>query len=101
MLKLLKPKHYSILGIDISSSAVKILQISGSNDHLCLEGYGYELLPSNALDGHVIKDVNAIAACIKRVLTKAQLTARKVALAVPDSAVISKVVQINDGLSEQ
>lgn len=101
MLRLFKHKHRSILGIDISSSAVKILEISGSNSELCVEGYGYELLPSNAIDGNVIKDIEAVANCIKRVITKSKLTSKRVALAVPDSAVISKVVQINDGLTDQ
>jgi type IV pilus assembly protein PilM len=101
VLKLFKPKHHTMLGIDISSSAVKILEISGSGTELRVEGYGFELLPSNAIDGNVIKDIEAVAQCIKRVITKAKLTSKQVALAVPDSAVISKVVQINDGLSDQ
>lgn len=100
MLKLFQPKHRSILGIDISSSAVKILEISGSADHLCVEGYGSELLPGNALDGTVIKDTEAVAHCIRKVIGKSKLTSKQVALAVPDSAVISKIVQINDGLTE-
>jgi type IV pilus assembly protein PilM len=101
VLKLFKPKHRSILGIDISSFAVKILEISGSSGELCVEGYGYELLPSKALDGNVIKDIDAVADCIKRVIAKSKLSSKQVALAVPDSAVISKVVQLNDGLTDQ
>lgn len=100
VLKLFKPKHRSILGIDISSSTVKILELSGSGEHLSIDGYGREVLPPNAIDGNLIKDIDAVAACIKRVLDKAQLTSKLVALAVPDSAVISKVVQINDGLND-
>lgn len=99
MLKLFKSKHRSILGIDISSSAVKVLEISGAEDNLIIEGYGREPLPPNALDGNVIKDIGAVAQCIKKVLDKAKLTCKQVAVAVPDSAVISKIVQINDGLS--
>lgn len=101
MLKLLKPKHHSILGIDISSFAVKILEISGSKGNLCVEGYGYELLPADTFDGTVIKDVDAIADCIKRVIAKAKLSAKQVAVAVPDSTVITKVVQLNDSLTDQ
>lgn len=101
MLKLFKPKPRSILGIDISSSSIKILEISGSEDTLCVEGYGSGVLPPNSLDGNVIKDIDAVAACIKNVIEKAKLSCKRVALAVPDSAVISKIVQINDGLSDQ
>nr|WP_238400341.1 type IV pilus assembly protein PilM [Legionella bononiensis] len=100
VLKLFKPKHRSILGIDISSAAVKILEISGSGDQLCVEGYGRQSLPPNALDGNVIKDVEAVANTIKKLISSARLNCKQVALAVPDSAVISKVVQINDGLTD-
>lgn len=101
VLKLFRPKQRSILGIDITSSTVKILQISGTGDQLCLEAYGRESLPSNALDGNVIKDVNAVSLCIKKIIDKSHITCKKVALAVPDSLVISKIVQMNEGLSEQ
>jgi type IV pilus assembly protein PilM len=102
VLKLFKSnKPHSTLGIDISSSSVKILEISGSGDELCVEGYGREVLPLNALDGNVIKDVEAVANCIKKLVFRSKLTSKQVALAVPDSAVISKVVQINDGLSDE
>ena len=101
MFKLLKPKHRSILGVDISSSAVKVLELSGTGDELCVEGYGRELLPSASLDGNIIKDVDAVANCIKKLINNAKLTSRRVALAVPDSAVISKIVQINDGLNDE
>jgi type IV pilus assembly protein PilM len=101
VLKLFKPKQRSILGIDISSSSVKILEISGADDELRVEGYGREWLPANALDGNVIKDIEAVTNCIKQLIVKAQLTSKQVALAVPDSAVISKIVQINEGLNDQ
>lgn len=101
MLKLFKPKHRSILGIDITSAAVKILEISGSGDALCVEGYGRDVLPPNALEGNVIKDIDAVAHCIKKLCERSSLTCKQVALAVPDSAVISKTVQINDGLNDE
>nr|WP_267313902.1 type IV pilus assembly protein PilM [Legionella antarctica] len=80
---------------------MKILEISSSGDGVCVESYGRELLPLNALDGNVIKDIEAVSNCIKKLIVNARLTCKKVALAVPDSAVISKVVQINDGLNNE
>jgi type IV pilus assembly protein PilM len=100
VLKLLKPKHRSILGIDISSSAVKILEISGSGEDICVEGYGREEIPASALEGNMIKDVDVVANCIKKLVERLRFTSKNVALAVPDSAVISKVVQINEGLTD-
>lgn len=105
MLRLLNPlfkaKHHSILGIDISSASVKIIEISHKGDKYCLEGYGCENLPLNALEEHVIKDIDAVSDCIKRLMSRTHFTTKQVALAVPDSAVISKLVQMNDGLSDE
>ncbi|TAL59094.1 MAG: pilus assembly protein PilM [Legionella sp.] len=100
MLKLLKPKHRSILGVDISSASVKILEISGNENQLSVEAYGREFLPANALDGNVIKDMDAVASTIKKICDRVRFTTKQVALAVPDSAVISKIIQINEGIND-
>lgn len=100
MLKFFNSKQYSILGIDITSSAVKVLEINANADGLSVEGYGREDLPKDAVEGNVIKDVELVANCIRKVCEKTKLSTNKAALAVPDSSVISKVVQINDGLND-
>lgn len=100
MLGLFKPNHHSILGIDISSTSVKVIEISGKDEHRCVEGYGIEMLPSDVVDGHTIKDTNALANCIKQLVARHQLHSKWVAVAVPDSAVITKVLQINTGLND-
>ncbi|MFC3908427.1 type IV pilus assembly protein PilM [Legionella dresdenensis] len=100
MLKLFKPKYHSMLGIDISSTSVKIIEISGKDDNRCVEGYGKELIPPGVIESNAIKDIDAIASCIKKVLSDAHLTAKSASIAVPDSAVISKTIQINDGLND-
>ena len=100
MLKLFKPKYRSILGIDISSTAVKVIEISGKEDHRCVEGYGSMALPPNSVEGHIIKDIDVVADCIRQLVSRARLKSKFATLAVPDSAVISKILQVNDELSE-
>ena len=58
MLKLFKSKHNSILGIDISSTSVKILEVSTNGDQYRVEGYGSASLPENAMEGNTIKDIH-------------------------------------------
>ncbi len=101
MLKLFKSQHRSVLGIDISSTSVKIVELSRAGDQYCVEGYGRAVLPENAMEGNVIKDMDAVATSIKKLLLTANLTCRNAALAVPESSAISKIIQVNDGLSEQ
>ncbi|WP_058500339.1 type IV pilus assembly protein PilM [Legionella gratiana] len=101
MLKLLHPQHRSILGIDITSTAVKILEISGKNGELIVESYGREMLPPNAMDGNVIKDIDAVSQCVKKTVDRLHTPCKQAALAVPDAAIISKVIQINEGLNDE
>lgn len=86
--------------MDISSSSVKVLELSRSEAGYKIGPYGCETLPIAALDGHFIKDIDLVSACIKRLISKLDLTSKDVVLAVPDSAVISKIVQLSDSLSE-
>jgi type IV pilus assembly protein PilM len=101
VLNLFKSQHRSILGIDISSTSVKILELSKTGDQYCVEGYGRAVLPNNAMESNVIKDIDTAAACIRKVLTATGLTCKNVACAVPESSAISKVIQINAGLTAQ
>lgn len=55
---------------------MKVLEISGSKDKLCVEGYAYEPLPSNALEGNIIKDSEMVAQCIKKPSLKQNLQRR-------------------------
>ena len=96
-----KPKHRSILGIDISSGSIKVIELSGGNGTHCVEGYGCTSLPPNAVEGHEIKDVDAVANCIKQLLSTERMSSKYASIALPDSAVISKVLQVSDGLDEQ
>ena len=101
MLNLFKSQHRSILGIDISSTSIKILELSKTGDQYCVEGYGRAVLPNNAMEANVIKDINSVATSIRKLLTTPGLTSKSAACAVPESSAISKVIQINSGLSEQ
>ena len=101
MLKLFKSKHRPILGIDISSTSVRILEISGSDDDYCVDAYAHEDLPESAMEGNRVKDAQVVADIIKKLLNTHVFSSKNAAIAVPDSLAISKVIQINDGLNEQ
>lgn len=94
-------KNKSLLGIDISSAYVKIVEISHDGERYHLHAYAREPLPEGAMEGNTIKENDAVSATIKRAMTSAKFTSKRAAIAVPDSAVISKVIQLNDGLSDE
>lgn len=90
----------SILGVDIGRNFVKILQLFQSTHRYCVQGYGRLALPPGTMDGHVIKDVETAASCVKELLSIAQLRGSRAILAVPDAATISKIISVPLKLNE-
>jgi len=53
------------------------------------------------MEGHVIKDVHTVALTLKKLVSNAAFVSRKAVVAVPDSAVMTQVIQIHNNLSER
>lgn len=97
---LFKPKKPPVLGLDISSTAIKLLELSRSGSHFKVESYAVEPLPPNSVVEKNIADVDAVGEVIKRVVKRSGAKTRLAAAAVPGSAVITKVISMQANLSE-
>lgn len=100
-LSILNPKARSLVGLSVSTSAVKMVELSGGRDGARqLECYAIEPLPDGAVaDGNIVsQDVvtEAVARCWKRLGT----STRYVAMALPAAAVITKKILLPAGLRE-
>lgn len=93
-------KSQEMLGLDISSSAVKLLELSRRGDRFHVEAYAVEPLPPNAVNEKQIADPKLVGESIAQALGRAGTSTRQVALAVAGASVITKVVQMPDTLSE-
>ncbi|MDY6797756.1 MAG: pilus assembly protein PilM [Pseudomonadota bacterium] len=100
MFGLLGKKSSAVLGLDISSSSVKLLELSKQGDRYKVESYAVEPLPANAVVEKNITDVQAVGEVLKRVVSKSRTGLRNAAVAVSGSAVITKVIQMDGGLNE-
>ncbi len=89
-----------LIGIDISSAAVKVLQLSQSAGRYRVEHYGVEPLPPNSVNEKNITQVEVVGAAIKRALTKSGSKAKFAAVAVSGTTVITKVITVTGGLDE-
>lgn len=101
MFGLIGKKANTLLGIDISSTSVKLLEISKNGNRYRVESYGVEPLPPNAVVEKNINDAEAVGDVIKRVVAKSRSSVRQAAVAVAGSAVITKTIQMAAGMSEQ
>jgi len=93
-------KSSTVLGVDISSSSVKILELSQQGDRYRVESYAVEPLPPNAVVEKNITDVEAVGEAVRRVVAKSRTKVRQAAVAVSGSAVITKVIQMPEGMNE-
>ncbi|MFZ6674252.1 MULTISPECIES: pilus assembly protein PilM [unclassified Undibacterium] len=99
---LLGRKNPPLIGLDISTSDVKLVEISeGSNKAFKLERYGSELLPKGAVVDGNIENIEQVSEAIRKVIKKSGVSAKNVALAMPASAVITKKIILAGNLSEQ
>jgi type IV pilus assembly protein PilM len=93
-----------LAGIDISSTAVKLIELSRSADAgsslFRLENYAIEPLPVNAVVEKKIADVQAVGDCLQKATARSGSKARNAAVAVSGSAVITKVIAMSAALSD-
>lgn len=98
MLNLFKQKQRRLLGVDISSSSVKILELSHDGNQYTVEYFGTAQFPSSAVIEKDIRDVDAVAKAIRKAHVNSKSSTRAAAVAVAGSSVITKVIQMDADL---
>ncbi len=89
-----------LIGLDISSTSVKLLELGQSGNRYRVESYAVVPLPQNAVEEKNISDVDAVGAAIKRAVSRAGTRTKNAAVAVAGSAVITKVINMPANLSD-
>jgi type IV pilus assembly protein PilM len=99
--QLLAKKRQPLIGVDISASSIKVLELSKSGEHFRVERYAVEPLPQNAVVEHTITEVDQVAQTMQRAFKRSGSRYKNVAVAVAGSHVISKLVNMPAGLSDR
>lgn len=89
-----------MLGLDISSTSVKLLELSKSGGEYKVESYGVEPLPENAVVEKNISDVEGVGEAIQRLVERCKTKVKLAAVAVAGSAVITKTIEMTATLNE-
>jgi type IV pilus assembly protein PilM len=93
-------KSAPILGVDISATAIKLLELSRSGARYRVESYAVEPLPQNSVVDKNITDIQAVGEAIGRAVKKSGTSSRNAAAAVAGSAVITKIISMPANLSD-
>ena len=96
-----KKKSTPLLGIDISASAIKLLELSESGGKYRIESYSVEPLPANSVVEKNIADADAVGEAINKAVKKSGSRTKHGAAAVSGSAVITKVITMSAGLTDE
>lgn len=101
MLRLYRKPNKGLIGVDISSTTVKILELSVKNGRYWVESYGLSPL----LDGSVVEknilNPEAVADALERAVNIGNPQSQNVAVAVPTSMVIHKIIEMDAEMSDE
>ena len=90
----------AILGLDISSTSVKLLELTQDGDKYRVQSLAVEPLPDNAVVDKNIQDVDAVGQTIQKAIKRSGTKAKNAAVAVSGSAVITKIINMPKDLTD-
>jgi type IV pilus assembly protein PilM len=95
-------KHPPMIGLDISSSGVKLVELgqTGSGE-MVLERLASEPFEKGWITDGQIEKFDEVAEAVRRVVSKSGSRTKNVVMAMPQSAVITKKIMLPAGLREE
>lgn len=90
-----------LIGLDITSSSIKLLQLGLINERYVVKQYGSETLPQGAVLEKQIKDPEAVGLCIKKLIDRLGIKDRAVVISISDSASVTKTIQVKSDLTDK
>ena len=100
--RLFKPKAPPLVGTDLSSSAIKMLELTDAGrGRYRVERYAIEPMPRDSIvDGNINK-LEAVSEALRRCHKRLGTNVKNLALALPNAAVISKKILVPAGQTEE
>ncbi|WP_336043183.1 type IV pilus assembly protein PilM, partial [Acinetobacter pittii] len=100
MLRLYRKPNKGLMGVDISSTSVKLLELSVKNGKYWVESYALTPLPENSVVEKNILNPEAVAEALERAMNLANPHTTNAAIAVPTSTVIHKTIEMDADMND-
>src|SRR5579875_2125893 len=94
----LQRKHRPVLGLDITTSSIKLIELTMSGGQYRVEAYAAEPTPQNAINEKAIVDAEAVGEAVRRAVKRSGARSAEAAVAISGDAAITKVIQMPRGL---
>ena len=101
MLRIFKKKSNRLLGIDISSTAVKLIELGRAAGGYTVEAYACAALPLGTIVDRQIVDIESTAQVVAQLVAQSGTRSACAVVAVAGSAVITKTIEVEAGLTEE
>lgn len=88
-----------LIGLDITTSSIKLVELTQSGKSFRAESYAAEPTPPNAINEKTIVDAPAVGEAIRRAMKRAGTSSRDTAIAISGDAAITKIIQMPRRLS--
>ena len=93
-------KHRPVLGLDITPSSIKLIELTLSGGQYTVDAYAAEATPQNAMNEKAIVDADAVGEAIARAVRRAGVRTKEAAVAISGDAAITKVIQMPRNLND-
>jgi type IV pilus assembly protein PilM len=100
VLRLYRKPSKGLIGVDISSTSVKVLELSVKNNRYWVESYALVPLPEGSVVEKNILNPEAVGDALERAVNLANIQSTDVALAVPTSMVITKIIEMDADMND-
>ncbi len=96
----LKASGKGLVGVDITSATVKLIELRQAGSRYQVESYAVRPLREGAVVERRIRDMDEVVDALSRAVQEARPTSRNVAVAVPSSAAITKTLSLPASLND-
>ena len=94
-------KTQQLLGLDITTSSVKLIELSLAGKRYRVDSYSAEPTPPSSVSEKAIIDAKAVGEAIRRAVKRSGAKSTDVAVAISGDAAITKIIQMPSSLSER
>ncbi|OHV10509.1 type IV pilus assembly protein PilM [Kushneria phosphatilytica] len=91
----------SLLGVDITSATVKLLELTHQGGHFRIDSWSVQPLAEGAVIERRIRDMESVVRALGRAMEQAKPRTRRAAVAIPTSAAITKVLSLPRDMSDE
>jgi type IV pilus assembly protein PilM len=96
-----RQKVDTVLGVDIQDTGIRLIELGRSPTGYSVQSYATQTLPAQAVVDSSMLDLDGVGQALSQALARLRTSARQAAVAVSGPSVITRMIELEAGLSEE